>query len=489
MKSSGSRCIGAGHRARGARAVVGRAVAVVTGLAGLTEVAWAAPPIVTTTRLESFACEPVMGDGGAVAFSGSLTGEGPDAYIAVWDPGSDPTVDPPTLHSDESFRVDRVSWDNGVVLGTVPMIHATTGEPAGEAAVRAELTAGPGETTIERAPTRDWHNQRVHQASAVQPAVATASVVLPGRGERTFSGCPGAITTVRRWTTQPDASVQRLDPAVFFECSATHPSGQSVFMAVEAGSESAIWLERKVPGNDEPSVIGFSYEATSTRTSVTSTVPLYAPPDFEPAGHALLEASLTRSGQRRFVLAHQDGRKTMVVEDLTVAGTVRFPDGTLFSFTGCSGERNTSHEVLTDPAGPRRGGPAPSNDRPDGAIALVPGGSRTDQSRGAAPAAEVPLWCHDNPPYPEELTGNTLWYTVEGTGRPMTVDTAGSSFNTVLGVYARQGDVLVEIACVDDLFGETLQARGTFPTEAGQVYLAQVGGYASQFGNIRVTLR
>jgi hypothetical protein len=492
MKHSGSRGIGAGQtRARGARAVVGRAaVAAVTALAGLTELAWAAPPIETTTRLESFACEPVTGDRGAVAFSGSLSGEGPDVYIAVWDPGSDPTIDPPTLQSDESFLVDRVSWDRGVVLGTVPMIHAATGEPAGEATVEAELTAEPGETTTtERAPTRDWHNQRVYQTAAVQPAVATASVVLPGGGERTFPGCPGAITTIRTWTTQPDASVQRLDPAVFFECSATHPSGQSVFMAVEGGLESAIWLERKVPGDDEPSVIGFSLEATSTRTSVTSTVPLYAPPDFEPAGDALLEASLTRSGQRRFVLTHQDGKKTMVVEDLTVAGTVRFPDGTVFSFTGCSGERNTSHEVLTDPAGPRPGGPAPSNDRPDGAIALAPGGSRTDQSRGAAPAAEVPLWCHDNPPYPEEQTGNTLWYTVEGTGRPLTVDTAGSSFNTVLGVYARQGDVLVEIACVDDLFGETLQARGTFPTEAGQLYLAQVGGYAGQFGNIRVTLR
>jgi hypothetical protein len=37
--------------------VVGRAaVAAVTALAGLTELAWAAPPIETTTRLESFAC-------------------------------------------------------------------------------------------------------------------------------------------------------------------------------------------------------------------------------------------------------------------------------------------------------------------------------------------------------------------------------------------------------------------------------------------------
>jgi hypothetical protein len=71
----------------------------------------------------------------------------------------------------------------------------------------------------------------------------------------------------------------------------------------------------------------------------------------------------------------------------------------------------------------------------------------------------------------------------------MTVDTAGSSFNTVLGVYDRKGDTLVEIACVDDLVGETLQARVTFATEPGEVYLVQVGGYAGQFGNLRVALR
>jgi hypothetical protein len=475
---------------RRARAVIGRAAAAaVTALAAFVEVAVAAPPIESTTRAESFACDPVVGGGWAVAVSGTLSGEGPDVYIAVWEPGADPTVDPPALQSDESSPVDQVAWSGGVVSGAVPMIDAATGEPVGMARVEAELTAGPGEVTTERGPARDWHNQRVHHASAVRPAMVAATVILPDGGEHGFFGCPGSIATIRTWTTQPDASVQRLDPTVFFECSAAHPSGESVFMAVEAGTESAVWLERTPAGHEAPALIGFSLEATSTRTDVTSSVPLYAPPEFEPAGEALIEATLKRSGHRRFVLSHQDGRKTMAVEDLVVGGTVRFPDGTVFSFEGCPGQRNTSHEVVTDPAGPRPGGPTPPNDRPEGAVALVPVGSRTDQSRGAAPAAEVPLWCHDIPPLPEEATGATLWYTVRGTGRPVTVDTGGSTFNTVLGVYAREGDGLVEVACVDDLFGETLQARATFPTEADRVYLLQIGGYAGQFGNVRVTVR
>ena len=56
-------------------------------------------------------------------------------------------------------------------------------------------------------------------------------------------------------------------------------------------------------------------------------------------------------------------------------------------------------------------------------------------------------------------------------------------------MYVRDGDELVEVACVDDLFGDTLQARATVATEAGTTYLVQVGGFAGQFGRLRISVQ
>jgi hypothetical protein len=96
--------------------------------------------------------------------------------------------------------------------------------------------------------------------------------------------------------------------------------------------------------------------------------------------------------------------------------------------------------------------------------------------------------------------GRTLWYTVEGTGGPLTFDTAGSSIDTVLGVYVQGDDGLEEIACVDDVefdpVGVTYQAAITGDSEDGVTYYVQVGGYLSPFedpttaeaGRIRISV-
>ena len=54
--------------------------------------------------------------------------------------------------------------------------------------------------------------------------------------------------------------------------------------------------------------------------------------------------------------------------------------------------------------------------------------------------------------------GRTLWYTIEGTGDPVTVDTGGSNFDTLIGVYELDGEVFTEIACIDDVFFDPIGA-------------------------------
>ncbi len=70
-------------------------------------------------------------------------------------------------------------------------------------------------------------------------------------------------------------------------------------------------------------------------------------------------------------------------------------------------------------------------------------------------------------------TQATLWWSIVGSGRPITVTTAGSNFDTVLGLSATTQTGV--FSCLDNQAansGETL----SFNTTPGHVYFVQVGG-------------
>ena len=113
---------------------------------------------------------------------------------------------------------------------------------------------------------------------------------------------------------------------------------------------------------------------------------------------------------------------------------------------------------------------AGTNSRPDMAPRWTP------RRRSARPARKASV----------DRLGHTLWYKVTGTGRrPVTFDTAGSTFDTVIGLFARDGDDFNELACVDDVLsdpvGSTYQAALTFDTVAGHTYWVEVGGIQNFF--------
>lgn len=82
--------------------------------------------------------------------------------------------------------------------------------------------------------------------------------------------------------------------------------------------------------------------------------------------------------------------------------------------------------------------------------------------------------------------GKTAWWSyTPTTTRTMTVDTAGSSFDTVLAAYA--GSVTsTSLVCIDDT-STSRQARITFTAYAGQTYYIQAGGYDSASGLLQMT--
>jgi hypothetical protein len=67
--------------------------------------------------------------------------------------------------------------------------------------------------------------------------------------------------------------------------------------------------------------------------------------------------------------------------------------------------------------------------------------------------------------------GSTVWWYVTGTGRPLTVTTAGSTFDTQLGIFG--GALNAPLFCQD---AKNAPESLTFDSNPGQVYRVQVGG-------------
>ncbi len=96
-------------------------------------------------------------------------------------------------------------------------------------------------------------------------------------------------------------------------------------------------------------------------------------------------------------------------------------------------------------------------------------------------------------PRPCGTIGKTLWvrFTATAAG-PVTVDTEGSSFDTVLAVYRSAGAAtgfaaLTLVECNDDT-GASRQSRVTFTAAANETIYVQAGGYNGATGDLRLRL-
>ena len=184
------------------------------------------------------------------------------------------------------------------------------------------------------------------------------------------------------------------------------------------------------------------------------------------------------------------------------------PDGSIEYSTGdsfpiddehCDAVAFESHSTGSQPSGPKARR-APANDSPEDAIALRVGARLNTSNVGATPEPELPI--DTCPQGIFDGFGRTLWYTIEGTGGPVTIDTAGSGIDTLIGVYVPTDGGFEEIACIDDVesepVGSTFQAALTIDTESGVTYYVQIGGFfrapfadptEAEAGRIRIRVR
>ena len=226
------------------------------------------------------------------------------------------------------------------------------------------------------------------------------------------------------------------------------------------GSLSATALTASIPLVDEITGDAYSAEAAATLTAT---------------GSPVTSTQLSQTIRRK-----------LTEQALIPVGEIVFSTGQSFDLdqAHCRTESFNNQVIATSPGGPKPTGNAPANDTAAGAQVVKAGTKLTAQTGATAAQAEVQV----GETCPEGLGdqfGHTLWYKVTGTGAPVTIDTAGSNFDTVIGVFQRDDSAYTELACNDDVLsepvGSTYQAALTFDTVAGQTYYIEVGGFQNFF--------
>ncbi len=142
-------------------------------------------------------------------------------------------------------------------------------------------------------------------------------------------------------------------------------------------------------------------------------------------------------------------------------------------------------------------GPLPNIRAAADSLALIPANDMWASARSVeeAPFAAVfeTRWAGVEVDEPAVLCGeiaHTAWYELSPqTDVEVTFDTEGSTVDTIVGLWRREGDGLRRISCDNDISTTNVQSRLTRTLRAGQTYYLQVGAAQGESGTIRTNVR
>jgi hypothetical protein len=442
-----------------------------------------------TDHFVGISCEgiaPTTGTG--FLFLGASISElfGPDAFVDMWN--SAQPIGQPDVSRDFDSPVD-VSYAAGSFSASFSLVDSS-GDPAGTATVEAALTPAGDPFTFEDNFT--FGNVKVRSTFVVQPLAAEGTAVIAGK---TFdlAECFAEDTQVTTFQTNPTSFTDRFARSDTF-CEIENSDGTSGGVFIDASSDDVFVDAFLVDGPGAP--LAAAGTVTLTNGSGTAQLDGYDPETGEPTGAtASITLSLTDGESFSYVLKDGSGKQMNRGRLIDVGGAVTFSGMPSFDLSGCVLFAGTVKEIFHQPQGPKATGKVPANDLPAGALALNVGGKTSQSTRAAALDPEAGYPCLE---FDDEvvLPEHTVWFKVTGSGSEVTVDTAGSDFDTVAGAYVPDGSGgFTNIACVDDVpldpFGRTLQSAVTFSTTAGSTYYVQIGGFPGlqSYGNLRVAVR
>jgi hypothetical protein len=433
-------------------------------------------------------CDAHGEEGELHLFVGVSSEFGPSADLQAWlapvEPGSPPDF------TGFTQNVQLVEAGGGATLtATIPLVDAD-GMAVGNLVVTATLT--PTGDTFELEPFRDG-NRWIKTTGTVAVMEVSGTLDAPGDlpdFELADLGCGGEIVDAEVFETAPHAFVFDIE-GTFVDC---FWESEGTFAHLFAVNDSfGLFAEASLFVEGEHDIFGSGAPTTLAGATLDATIPLF---DFLTGDEASATAVATLSPIGEPVsstFVSQTGRNRVTEQRLIPDGTLSFSTGDSFIMDDehCFSATFDVRFVGTAPSGPKVGGAVPANDTVDGAQPITIGGIVNAQTRGASPEAELQVMTC---PEPDDAFGHTLWYSFTGTGGEVTIDTAGSNFDTVVAVY---DDELNELACVDDVefepIGGSFQAAVTIDTVEGATYYVQAGGFLppfpgapAEFGRLRI---
>ena len=405
---------------------------------------------------------------------------------------------PPDVSRDYD-QPETITWNGTTLSGSFPLTSA--GVTVGSASYSVTFTPFGNPFPIDDSGSFGQHkNETKGTGQALQPA---GSLVLSTGPSFDLAACTAESATVTVFTTNPTSLVFGF-ASRNVGCDLTNAAGDTGSLFVDL-STNDVFIDGSVfPSNPAAPAIDATGTGTLTHGVLDAALDTTLIDSGDPAGvPASLHMTVASKGDMfRILDKASTSRRITSGTILAVGGTLTI--GTYgFDLAGCTLEDVRIKDISTFPSGPKPGGKTPANDLPGGAKLLAVGGADQVSTRGASPNQEATFDCltFEDPPgvFNVVPVGNTVWYRVVGTGGSVTIDSAGSDFDTVMAAYTSNGAGEfnpVPDACVDDVpvlpFGRTLQAAVTIPTTVvGTSYYVQVGGFPEQlpYGNLRINVR
>ena len=443
-----------------------------------------------TDTFASASCEGAVDGGYISTYSQASESFGSVSFLDAWLGDAIPFEDPASATgSTENVQV-VLSGDDMTVEASYDLTDAD-GNPLGSGSISASLTKD-GDPFLEQPLQSVNHHSRT--VVEHQPYAGSATVNVLGTDYALE--CFGEATSIDAFENNPTSFVQT-NAGVEIDCFWQTDDVIAGTFAVDDSfgffaftflvTPDADMFESGATGSIDASGVDVAFDLVDSATGEPNGETASLQGSFEPVGSPVTSW-----------LIQQNSRQKTVQQLLAADGSLQFSTGQSFDLDAehCKADTFATRFEASSPKGPKPGAP-PSNDTPDGAIALKVGSILNTQTTGAALDAEVPI--NTCPEGFQDIMGHTLWYTVQGTGRDLTIDTAGSNFDTLVAVYTRAGDEFTEVGCEDDVMfepiGATFQAALTVPTEAGVTYYVQAGGFMrffdptfAQSGRLRLSI-
>jgi hypothetical protein len=407
-----------------------------------------------------------------------------------------------------------VDWDQPVTAtGDATFLNASipledqAGSPAGSALLEATMVpvGAPTEYDSSRTGNLLWLLRGQDQRLAVTGGSLTiGEVVIP----LDPSVCAGTQTDLAVISTQPNVQVSSTE-GVDGGCSVSDGAGHAASLNFSVWQGWYATIGFTVFAGDVPLAYGGDAgELVDGHVSIAIGGLSSFEHGYIDGSSGAVELTLVSTGEAySYTVTSSTGTERWSGEILDVEGTLTVHGGaefgTLeFNLAGCTGFDWTAKASYTYPKGPKPGGQVPSNDLPSGAIPLKPGSKTVVATKGASPDFEAGFECDSWPDENGDIyylnIGYTVWYRIAGTGGPVTVDTAGSDYDTTVAVYTADGAegwAPLPNGCVEDVelepVGVTWQAAVTFQTEVGTWYYVQLGGYPGDqpYGTLKIAVR